>query len=506
MLFTLNRKAAFQGVSRYILFGHMLFADSIQLLCSMFSYLIAVVKVYMSNGLCVILLLPASITIRIAPLNLAVMALERYSAICFPLRHADIATCKWTGVAIGVVWVLGSLNALIRFFLFITIGPPFFVVQAYCRKGNLFNLKLYSDMNKAFTIVYFVSVSLIIVYTYVAIMLEAKSVSSDKSKATKARNTVLLHLIQLGLCLSSFAVGVLNALTSRLEGLTGSNVRHQRVCMAKNGTAQNGSIGSSPTSRQVTEKVLVVQVLVGIFLSVNCLMIFTFFKKEAFRNDVRYILFVHTLFCDSLFLFSTNILLLLSYFRVLMPVGLCLCFYVLVSILTFSTPLTLMAMSLERYVAICIPLRHAEISTPSKAIRCIHVIHALSSIQLIIITSVFISTVPLSFYMTDRICSVELFIVHKWQGYLRHSALNLTPPASPDNVLANMFAFSPSDLATRSPSTKTGTRLIPPHPLIFLTILHTSVMLVSLPKMEQNRRHAALLALLMVRLTTALSL
>ncbi|KAJ8375871.1 hypothetical protein SKAU_G00064510 [Synaphobranchus kaupii] len=86
----------------------------------------------------------------------------------------------------------------------------------------------------------------------------------------------------------------------------------------------------------------------------------------------------------------------------------------------------------------------------------------------------------------------------------KHSALNLTPPASPDNVLANKFAFSPSDLATRSPSTKTGTRLIPPHPLIFLTILHTSVMRVSLPK--QNRRHAALLALLMVRLTIGLSL
>ncbi|KAJ8346659.1 hypothetical protein SKAU_G00280600 [Synaphobranchus kaupii] len=79
----------------------------------------------------------------------------------------------------------------------------------------------------------------------------------------------------------------------------------------------------------------------------------------------------------------------------------------------------------------------------------------------------------------------------------KHSALNLTPPASPDNVLANMFAFSQSDLATRSPSTKTGTRLIPPHPLIFLTILHTSVMRVSLPKVEQNCRHAALLALLM---------
>ncbi|KAJ8381285.1 hypothetical protein SKAU_G00020630 [Synaphobranchus kaupii] len=92
------------------------------------------------------------------------------------------------------------------------------------------------------------------------------------------------------------------------------------------------------------------------------------------------------------------------------------------------------------------------------------------------------------------------------QCVVGHSILNLTPPSSPDNVLANMFAFSPSVLATRSPSTKTGTRLIPPHPLIFLTILHTSVMRVSLPKVEQSRRHAALLVLLMVRLTIALSL
>ncbi|KAJ8392129.1 hypothetical protein AAFF_G00079350 [Aldrovandia affinis] len=140
MLVTLKSKAAFQGVSRYILFGHMLFADSLQMIWSMVSYIVATVKMYMSNGLCVILLLVANILTRISPLNLAVMALERYSAICFPLRHTEIST------------------------------------------------------------------RIIIIYTYFAIMIEAKSVSSDKGKATKARNTVLLHLIQLGLSLSSFMV------------------------------------------------------------------------------------------------------------------------------------------------------------------------------------------------------------------------------------------------------------------------------------------------------------
>ncbi|KAJ8392120.1 hypothetical protein AAFF_G00079260 [Aldrovandia affinis] len=141
MLVTLKIKATFQGVSRYILFGHMLFADSLQMIWSMVSYLIAMAKLYTSNGLCVILVLLPSITLYIAPLNLAVMALERYSAICFPLRHAEISTMGF-----------------------------------------------------------------IVIYTYFAIMVEAKSASSDKSKATKARNTVLLHLIQLGLCLSSFMV------------------------------------------------------------------------------------------------------------------------------------------------------------------------------------------------------------------------------------------------------------------------------------------------------------
>ncbi|XP_036393659.1 odorant receptor 131-2-like [Megalops cyprinoides] len=195
--------------------------------------------------------------------------------------------------------------------------------------------------------------------------------------------------------------------------------------MATNSTAQNGSIGSISPERKVNEQVLFVQVLVGIFLYVNCLMIFTFFKKEAFRTNSRYIFFAHTLVCDCIFLVMTDLLLLLSYFRIVMPVGLCLCICVLMSILTFATPLTLTVMSLERYVAICMPLRHAEISTPARAFLSIITIHALSCIQLIIVISVFMASVPLSFYSTDRVCSVEMLIVHKWQGYLRSAISQL---------------------------------------------------------------------------------
>ncbi|KAJ8392117.1 hypothetical protein AAFF_G00079230 [Aldrovandia affinis] len=87
MLVILKSKAAFQGMSRYILFGHMLFADTFQLIWSLLCYIVAMVKIYMSNGLCVIILLVANILTRISPLNLAVMALERcLSPLIYGLR------------------------------------------------------------------------------------------------------------------------------------------------------------------------------------------------------------------------------------------------------------------------------------------------------------------------------------------------------------------------------------------------------------------------------------
>ncbi|XP_036393665.1 odorant receptor 131-2-like [Megalops cyprinoides] len=195
--------------------------------------------------------------------------------------------------------------------------------------------------------------------------------------------------------------------------------------MATNSTAQNGSIGSIPAQRKLKEQVLIVQVLVGIFLYINSIMIFTFFKKEAFRTNSRYILFAHILICDYIFLVISDLLLLQSYFRILMPIGLCLLICAVVLIVQLCTPLTLTVMSLERYVAICLPLRHAEISTPSRAFLTIIVIHALSYIRVMTSFSAFMATAPLSFYSTDKACSVEIIIILEWQGHLRSAISQL---------------------------------------------------------------------------------
>ncbi|XP_046892007.1 odorant receptor 131-2-like [Hypomesus transpacificus] len=175
---------------------------------------------------------------------------------------------------------------------------------------------------------------------------------------------------------------------------------------------------STSLQKAINVNVMVVQVLIGIFLSINFLLILTFFRREIFYTNARYILFAHTLLADSLFLILTDILLNLIYFRITMPAWLCLIICTVLIVLTFVTPLTLTAMSLEHYVAICMPLRYGELSTPRRAIHCIFIIHSLSSIQAIITDSMFFASVPLAFYVQYKLCTLEMLVIHPWQGHL----------------------------------------------------------------------------------------
>uniref|UniRef100_A0A8C7NJ28 G-protein coupled receptors family 1 profile domain-containing protein n=2 Tax=Oncorhynchus mykiss TaxID=8022 RepID=A0A8C7NJ28_ONCMY len=212
MLFTLMSKPVFQETTRYILFGHLLFSDSLHLTMSMVMYMLAVIRLKMISYVCMVMSCSAGIIATISPFNLAVMSLERYVAICFPLRHAQIATCRRTHVAIAVMWVLGSLNSLIEVFVFVTIESTPFTMQIFCSRYNLYTQQIYIELNIAFTTLNFVTVGVIIIYTYIAILVTARSVSSDKTLASKAHKTVLLHLIQLGLCLSSTLFNTINTL------------------------------------------------------------------------------------------------------------------------------------------------------------------------------------------------------------------------------------------------------------------------------------------------------
>uniref|UniRef100_A0A3B5AF87 G-protein coupled receptors family 1 profile domain-containing protein n=1 Tax=Stegastes partitus TaxID=144197 RepID=A0A3B5AF87_9TELE len=59
------------------------------------------------------------------------------------------------------------------------------------------------EYDEAFTCVVFVSAGVAITSSYIGVAAAARSASADKTSARKARNTLLLHLVQLGLSLSS---------------------------------------------------------------------------------------------------------------------------------------------------------------------------------------------------------------------------------------------------------------------------------------------------------------
>uniref|UniRef100_A0A3B1JAP5 G-protein coupled receptors family 1 profile domain-containing protein n=1 Tax=Astyanax mexicanus TaxID=7994 RepID=A0A3B1JAP5_ASTMX len=163
-----SRKPVFKESSRYILFAHMLFNDTVHLILTFFLFVFAVIF----------------------------------------LKHTEIATQKRTCIAIGFVWLLGSINILIDIITAAILDPRFFNAEMYCSREQLFYRLWQPEVFSVFIGFYFVSVTLIIIFTYISIMITARSVSSNKDSAKKAHRTVLLHFIQLGLSVNSLYLHV----------------------------------------------------------------------------------------------------------------------------------------------------------------------------------------------------------------------------------------------------------------------------------------------------------
>ncbi|XP_041850943.1 odorant receptor 131-2-like [Melanotaenia boesemani] len=171
--------------------------------------------------------------------------------------------------------------------------------------------------------------------------------------------------------------------------------------------------------RQINYRVVLVQVLVSVFLCINIFQIIVFFMKDSFYTTMRYILFAVMLLSDCLCLIITDFLLILSYFSITIQTWWCVLIAIVSSVYTFVTPLTLTAMSLERYVAICMPLRHAKLCSTRNTLHLALIIHGLSSIPCTVTLSIYFASAARAVYTQGIVCSVEIFILYSWQSYLR---------------------------------------------------------------------------------------
>ncbi|KAL2095349.1 hypothetical protein ACEWY4_010068 [Coilia grayii] len=219
MFYTLLSRPVFRELPRYVLFAHMLCNDTVQMAVTSMLFIMVMYLLQLTKALCAVIVYVSAVTYRNAAFNVAVMSLERYVAICFPLRHSQMVTHSATAVAISVMWMLSSICPVIDIFYGIIMDPMFFSGQIFCFREMLvrttWQIKMFQTVNG----MSFVSVTLIIIFTYIGVIIAARGVSTDKSTAQKAKRTILLHFIQLIFCLTSLLYGSIEGLLTNLSNV-----------------------------------------------------------------------------------------------------------------------------------------------------------------------------------------------------------------------------------------------------------------------------------------------
>ncbi|KAM7421864.1 hypothetical protein PAMA_010090 [Pampus argenteus] len=149
---------------------------------------------------------------RNSPLNLAGMALERYIAVCRPLHHAQICTVQRAHALIALIWGISVIPALTDIIIIIATQPlSVFSNIVLCYPTYVYNSLYHKNQRVVVQVLLLSFVFLTVIVTYLKVLHAARAASgSSQASARNARNTILLHGVQLLILMLSYISPFLN--------------------------------------------------------------------------------------------------------------------------------------------------------------------------------------------------------------------------------------------------------------------------------------------------------
>ncbi|XP_077434930.1 odorant receptor 131-2-like [Vanacampus margaritifer] len=207
LMYTFSKHQIFYSNPRYILFCHLIVNDMIQMSVTVVLLVVSYTLRAIRAWACAPLILLAVITTENTPLNLACMAAECYVAVCLPLHRARICTVRRTLVLVAVIWTASLVSILPDLLVTLLVQPPdFFSSKMVCLRETIFASPILAQKRDITYIVYLVLVWSVIFFTYFKILFAARTASKD---ARKARRTVVLHGVQVLLCMTMYVTPAL---------------------------------------------------------------------------------------------------------------------------------------------------------------------------------------------------------------------------------------------------------------------------------------------------------
>ncbi|XP_018425199.1 PREDICTED: olfactory receptor 2AT4-like [Nanorana parkeri] len=214
--------ANIRETARYVLFIHMILNDTLYLIMAFVLYVASVYYVYIPVPFCYIMLTISTSTFRVTPYNLAVMSLERYVAVCYPLSHSQLCSPRRSTITLALIWTVALLfNLADIVVLGSKVGKNFFSLSVICSRASMTRTTEQGTITLCSLSMSFSAVGLIILYTYIQVVLVARKIGSGKSSAFKAGKTIMLHAFQLMLCMMSFTSYVIETYLRRYQAFIG---------------------------------------------------------------------------------------------------------------------------------------------------------------------------------------------------------------------------------------------------------------------------------------------